>query len=33
MDGEEEGEEDGRRYRMAAILSHPGDGGDPFSAS
>jgi hypothetical protein len=25
-----EGREDERRYRIAAILSHRGDGGDPF---
>ena len=29
---EEGGREDERRYRMTAILSHPGDGGQPFSA-
>jgi hypothetical protein len=32
MKMEKGGREDERRYRMAAILSHPGDGGHPFSA-
>jgi hypothetical protein len=32
LEEDREERENERRYRMTAILSHPGDGGQPFSA-